>query len=322
MKRVVIYDTNAYRAYFFGKPLADVRKEAQAIRRAELGAGVFAIASPIVIWEMIAHLGDPTDTGFKNCTEGLTALAEHTRIPDAADGRICLTDFPEALVCRSFFHMAPANATANAQALSQLAVYVGQHAPDLNGAAELSNMKNFSSSMDTHENIWKANMAKLIKAFDPALAKAWAGGVRDKDVRKRLSDYFRSEGFKHSWAIAQLDDHARSLGLTLNSVDRERMAVDFKLHYETPFRMLVSLLITFQDPKVNLDRKKKPWANFIWDAALSFALGKLHSMESCPVHIITKDDDVIDAAKDAGCSDRVRNIEEHLAEIGYSSHAK
>ena len=104
------------------------------------------------------------------------------------------------------------------------------------------------------------------------MAKAWAGGTKDKDVRKRLSNYFRSEGFKHAWAVSQLDEHAKSLGITLSSSDRERMAVDFKLHYETPFRMLVSLLITFQDPNVNLDRKKKPWANFIWDAALSFAL--------------------------------------------------
>lgn len=316
MKRVVIYDTNAYRGHFFGKSLADVRTESEAIREAELNRGVFAVASPVVIWEMISHLADTEDAGYNNCTEGLVALARHTRIPGASDGAICLTDFPAALVSRSFFQMTPPNSTANAQALSQLAVYVERNAPGLTGSAETANIQSFSKAMETEESIWKANMARMIKAFDPALAKAWLGGSTDKDVRRKLTKYFKSAEFRRAWANDQLNTHARGLGLTLVDADRERMAADFEEHYETPFRMLVTLLQTFQGPGVNLDRKKKPWANFIWDSALSFALGKHHSMESCPVHIITGDDDLVKAALAAGCADRVRDIKAHLSEVG------
>jgi hypothetical protein len=77
-KRVVIWDTNAYRNFVGDYNVADARAKALQLRQREQAAGVFSLASPIVIWELAAHLADSTDPHYPNCLAALTCLAEHT----------------------------------------------------------------------------------------------------------------------------------------------------------------------------------------------------------------------------------------------------
>jgi hypothetical protein len=86
-KRVVIWDTNAYRNFVGDYNVADARAKALQLRQREQAAGVFSLASPIVIWELAAHLADSTDPHYPNCLAALTCLAEHTWARNDPPGR-------------------------------------------------------------------------------------------------------------------------------------------------------------------------------------------------------------------------------------------
>jgi hypothetical protein len=77
-RQIVIFDTNAYRELTFGLSLNDARNKSFQLRQLEVNSGHFALANPVVIWELVAHLADPTDPAYANCLSGMVALAEHT----------------------------------------------------------------------------------------------------------------------------------------------------------------------------------------------------------------------------------------------------
>src|SRR5260370_37431885 len=76
MKRVIIFDTNAYRVLTAKTSLADCRAKAVRLRQAEQAMGVLVLASPTVIWELIAHLDDPHDLAREHSLNTLVAPGE------------------------------------------------------------------------------------------------------------------------------------------------------------------------------------------------------------------------------------------------------
>jgi hypothetical protein len=61
-KRVVTFDTNAYRNLN--------RNKVRDLRQRERETGVFALANPIVIQELAAHLVNERDDDYRHCVSG------------------------------------------------------------------------------------------------------------------------------------------------------------------------------------------------------------------------------------------------------------
>jgi len=66
-KRLIIWDTNAYRNFVGSDTVADARAKALHLRKCEQASGVLALASPIVIWELPAHVADSSDPHVRPC---------------------------------------------------------------------------------------------------------------------------------------------------------------------------------------------------------------------------------------------------------------
>jgi hypothetical protein len=300
INRIYVFDTNAYREGFFFRSRRGIHRRVQRIRTAEASKGIRPLASPIVIWEMIAHVAEPTSRGYRNCVEGITALVAHTRVQDVPNSPIALTAFPEALICSAFFNMRPPIPATNAESLNQLAYYVYLNAPKLNNADAQRGFRAWEAKMVKHENDWKNDVRALIAAFDPSLVKPLIGGTTDKDVRRRIAKYFQSQGFQDGWAGSEIDKYAALLAITVSPTDHTRYAADFKASFGAPFRMLVAHLLAFMDPDINLEREVRPWPNFIWDYQLSFLIGNGQSINGLPVYLVTGDKGIAKAALAAG----------------------
>ncbi len=103
-KRVIIFDTNAYRVLAHGMTLNDARVKALQLRRCEQSAGVFIVASPVTVWELITHLADPADPALPHCLNALVMLGEHALSPGASKRRdFSFRRFCESTVCRELF---------------------------------------------------------------------------------------------------------------------------------------------------------------------------------------------------------------------------
>ena len=316
--RVVIFDTNAYRNFVGGLNVADARIKALRLRQLEQAAGVFSLASPIVIWELAAHLADPTDPHYPDCLAALTCLAEHTWARKDPPGGVCVFADPASTVCRELFHAVPPLAGQNVQNLSLLAAHVKKHAPDMSDPKALHNFKSFSAAMEKAENDWIKDMKGVLKQCSPEIAKQWIGGADDKATRAKLRKFFGSEKFLVAWAGVTVIRHAALVNATLSPDDFKEKTQAVRDIFPTPFHLMATLLQKFPQPNpIKIDHPKKKRGNYIWDCAICFSIGTQHAIDDAKMYLVTADTDIIDAASKGGCSDRVLSLKDHLASVGF-----
>ncbi len=317
-KKTVIFDTNAYRNLTHDLPLADSRSKALHLRQLEQKAENFALASPIVIWELIAHLGDANDPAYHHCLNALVALAEHTWSPFDPNAGVCLFADAASTVCRELFRAVPPIATQNIQNLSKLAAYVKNHAPNLTLPAALTNLKVFSAELAKSEKQWLTDMQKILTDCDPKIARPWVGGKNDKEVRRKLCSYFASRAFMDAWAAITVVRHANALRIKLTSAELTEKTKIIQDVFPVPFHLMSALLQKFPTPQpMNLSSRKKKWANFLCDAAICFSFGGFHQVGSAPMFLVTGDNAIKKAATAAGCPDRVVELPIYLKSVGF-----
>ncbi len=317
-KKIIIFDTNAYRNLAFGLSLADSRIKALQLRQLEQKAGNFALASPIVIWELIGHLGNTSDPAYHYCLNALVTLAEHTWSPFDPNAGVCLFADAASTVCRELFRAVPPIAAQNVQNLSKLAAYVKNHAPNLTLPAALTNFKVFSMELAKLETQWLTDMQKILTDCDPTIAKPWVGGKDDRDVRRRLRSYFASQAFMDAWAAITVVRHANILGVKLTPAGLTEKAKIIRDVFPVPFHLMSALLQKFPTPKpMNLSSPKKNRENFICDAAICFSIGGFHQVGSAPMFLVTADKAIKAAATTARCPERVVALPDYLTSVGF-----
>ena len=236
-KKVIIFDTNAYRHLTCDFSLADSRSIALRLRQLEQKAGNFALASPIVIWELVGHLGDTNDPAYNYCLNALVVLAEHTWSPIDSQAGVCLFADAASTVCRELFRVVPPTAVQNIQNLSKLAAYVRHNAPNLTLPAALTNLKVFSMELARMETQWLTDMQNNLTDYDPKIAKAWVGGKNDKDVRRKLRSYFGSHSFMDAWATITVVRHAKMLGVKLTREELSEKTRIIRTVFPVPFHL-------------------------------------------------------------------------------------
>jgi hypothetical protein len=317
-KRVVIWDTNACRNFVGGDSVADARAKALLLRQREQSAGVFSLASPIVIWELAAHVADSTDPHYSVCLAALTALAEQTWARNDPPGGVCVFADPASLICRELFHAVPPLAQKNVQHISLLAAHAKLHAPDMSDTVAQQNFKSFSIAMENEENKWIQDMLGVINECSPEIAKKWIGGVDGKDTQAKLRKYFGSEQFMAAWAGVTVMKHAALVNAKLSPEDFKQKVNAVRDIFPTPFRLMSTLLQKFPLPNpIKIDHPKKKRGNYVWDCAVCFSIGAKHEIGDAKMYLVTADKNIIDAAKDAGCSDRVLSLADYLKSVGF-----
>ena len=204
-KKIIIFDTNGYRELTNGLRLGEIKANSLRLRECEHKAGIFALANPIVIWELIAHLANVNDPAYDHCLNALVALAEHTGNPNNSNGGLCLFEDPESTVCRELFGVVPQVAQKFVQDLSQLATYVKLKAPTITDPVALGNFRGFSTAMDSREKEWRRDMEEVLNKCNPNAAKVWfcdaINQISDKDILANLRDFFLARSL---WTLGLL----------------------------------------------------------------------------------------------------------------------
>lgn len=316
--KIIVFDTNAYRVLTYGLSLEESRSKTLLLRQAEQKAGIFALANPFVIWELVGHLGDKSDPAYHYCLNALVSLGDHTWSPFIEKGGICLFADAESTVCLELFGTVPPGAAINVENLSKLAAHVRKHAPDLSQPEAINNLKVFSDELAKKETDWLAEMQKVLNDCDPKLAQEWVGGNTDKDVRKKLRDYFVSQSFMDAWAAVTVIRHADMVGIKLTNKEIIEKSEVVKKVFPVPFHLMSALLNKFPSPRpMNLTSAKQKRQNFMWDAAICFSIGEFHEIDGAPMLLVTGDKAIKKASIDAQCSNLVVTLEDYLKNVGF-----
>jgi hypothetical protein len=245
-------------------------------------------------------------------------LAEQAWARKDPPGGVCVFADPASLVCRELFQVVPPLAQQNVSNLSLLAAHAKLHAPDMSDLIAQQNFKSFASAMKAEETKWIQDMLAVIKECSPEIAKQWIGGVNDKETQAKLRKYFGSEPFMNAWAGVTVMRHAALVNAKLSPEEFVQKVKAVRDFFPTPFRLMSTLLQKFPLPNpIKIDHPKKSRGNYIWDCAICFSIGSKHKIDGAKMYLVTADGNIIDAAKDSGCSDRVLALDDYLKSVRF-----
>jgi hypothetical protein len=318
-KRIVIFDTNAYRYFAPSGTLPEACAKAVRLRQCEQAASVLVLASPTVVWELIAHLADPTDRYYNQCLKSLVMLGEHAVDPAKPTGGISLISDAESAVCRELFRLVPTVNEQGIRSLGSLVKHVGKYAPDLTDPKARENIQKIASHVYAFEKDWLNIMQPVLQHCDPKVAKQFFGDIPERELRKSMADFFVSQIFANMWASFTVQMYATKVGYTINSDEDLKQKAQLVLAgFPVPFHLMSALLQKIaMDPNFNLSNPDKKRWNFVWDSQLTFSIGSSHTIAGVPLFFVTSDAEILAAAKSANCGEQVIALREHLKSVGF-----
>jgi len=317
-RRIVIFDTNAYRTIAGRQAAPQMRLKGQRLRVSERSNGNLPLAQPVVIWELLSHLADPTDEHFAACLASVVVLGEHCR-----DETSCtISQFADAqlTVCRELFGIVPALELERMHQLQQHADHICRNAPEISNPQIDMNLKVFAGEMQRREREWTVSMQEIMSDLDPRLAGDWLSKLDASNARRQIIQFFGSDSFMDAWATVTVLTHATLAGVTLSPSELVDKAHEVRRVFPVPFKLLSSLMQKFvANPDINPSSPKKKWWNFIWDFSICFCIGPEHAVSSASVRLVTSDAAVVAAARSADCPlGTVVALADHLHDIGFT----
>ena len=122
-----------------------------------------------------------------------------------------------------------------------------------------------------------------------------------------------------AWASVTVLRHASMVNESLSEEELRKKIDIVKNVFSVPFHLTSSLLqkiATLNQIDTNSSRRKH-W-NFVWDFYITFSIGKYHFIEDADICLVTGDMDILGAATEANCADKVISLNEYLKSVDFS----
>lgn len=303
--RIAIFDTNAYRVLSYDLSLTETKDKTARIIECERNEHVLSLANPYVIWELLAHLADENDSAYEQCLNALVALSEHSS-SDEDNGALRLFADTGSTICLELFGQHLPSLEQTSLQLSQIALYVKNHAPVLPDPTIQNNIHVFSKEMDTIEKNWVCEMEKSMIEISKAT----------NDGKQHL---FNNNTIENLAATLIINDCASALNISLDNNQLKEKISLLKKTFPVSIKLLIKLIEKFKAQNFVISNPKKKRWNFIWDFKLSFAIGDYHNIDGIDIFFITGDKEIKAAADEAGCGNRVLSLDEYLVSINYQT---
>jgi hypothetical protein len=315
-KRCVIFDTNAYRVLTYDLSLEGARAKAVELRQLERQRGSLALAHPIVAWELVYHLVDPSDPAYNRCLNALAALAEHTESADDSDPGICFIADAACSICQDIFDQIPQRHLSFIEHLRQLATSVAKEAPNFSAERIKEDIGELAAWMESEEQSWLSGMEDVRNRLSPATTRDVFGGGSDADSLRKACAFFQSPRFFELWSEHLVEVHAGMVNIApLTQGELTLKAQRIRENFPAAFHITSALLQKLAtNPSLNFQKPKN--RNLFWDTLISFSIGPGVLEEDGSVCFVTSDKALVLAAKEAGYSNRVLSLADYLANVG------
>ena len=319
LKKMIIFDTNAYRILTSDLSLEDSRVKAIKLREREKNTGYSVLAHPIVIWELLSHLTDSGNPGYSRCLNALVALGEHASSRNRTDGGINMIADALSTVCRELFGRLPPGYEQGLQNLGSLVTYITKNAPNISDATALQNIQRLGLGMEAKEKAWVNGMKSILSHFSPEVIREVLeiGAAADSEALQKVRAYFAGEAFFKSWSDYVVISNALDVGIsnmTPQEIDTKSKIV--RQLFPVPFKLMSAILQKLAQPSpANVASKGAKRWNFVWDSMITFSIGP-GTIDDAPVYFITGDREIITAAQAAGYAELVLTLDDYLKSIG------
>lgn len=314
-KEIVIFDTNAYRHFTSGKSFEQVKTDTKKMLELEQENNLLSIINPIVLYELLAHLADPTDSAYDKCMKAVNALYLHNSYENEFRS---LVD-PEVILCKAFFDQ-------TIKSREETVTVIGQIASEFSSiptVATTNKYKEILEKIRDHVYQTEINFAtdfqSAIKHLDPKTMN-WQLFANEPPKREKFIAYLRSETFPVHIGVAMM---MRIYLLIVEhgllkfdpSINLVPLAKDFAQQYNATIELYKEVYMRLIGSDYNLFDDSR--TNFVWDIHLMLSVGDQKISEN-QINFVTHDKAMLRAADVAGHRYKILTLKEYLEYIKFT----
>jgi hypothetical protein len=313
MNQAIIFDTNAYRNLTVNKSFDECKKIMEKIVAQEAINNNLSFLSPIVLIELAAHLNDVNDKAYHNCKNAYALCYLHCKETDSENFRMIHDG--ESHLAKVLFNYEDTVVLNKLIAYGQLAYRTYTDFSENN----IESFRKYFQEMNTYvefiEAQFVADMHKyVVKELNPD-ATDWHPLKGDKLRRKKLLQEIKSDKPIDYFALAQVVKAADIAKINLDDHDLFELTDRVKSTFPAPLYLYKNIFNKIVESGVDLTNPRRKRWNWIWDIQILFSISDI-SMASKDTLLVTCDSEVINAANDAGLSNKIMPLKDYLLSIG------
>lgn len=308
----IIFDTNAYRDFTYGKSYNEVVENTERLIDIENNQDIEAYMYPVVLLELYKHLAHPNDCAYENCKQSVVAAYLHTKFQDSDDFRILMDS--ESLLVKLLFN-------CKREDPEQMWNIVGTHAYQIYADpcerhldTFRPNFRLFAEFVDKIESRFVNDMSTIVSALNPS-AKDWHPLKEDDRKRTQILNYLKSDKSLLLFAEAQVYKACQLVKKDPESIDIHKYAERVKELFLTPLILYREIIKKIVISGCDLTRRNR--GNWIWDIQILFGVGK-GTLNNKRLILVTTDGEMLDAAKRARLEDKVLRLKDYLDSVGFN----
>lgn len=315
---VRVFDTNSYRRLAHNASPEEAVQRATDLVAAERRNHIQAIASPVVLLELLAHLGDPVDPSYTNCKAAVCAVERHCRMPfDVGGTHIALAPSTDLQLCISLAGEWPEVLVRNDDLIRAIVLRVSEDPSeealeefreDLQEVAVLA--------AETERTFSEGTKRYLMENVEESARQLGFDGER-ATLRRAFLDYLDTPQAFEQTAEAHvlraqdslsLEDTPEVLGEKARFV-ADGFAVGIRLYLQLVRKIVES----------NWDLTQGKGANLLWDMQVAFLIGRDHTFAGRPCAVVTGDRAIIAAAAAARLRDTILDYGDYRSQLAGGS---
>ena len=304
---IVVFDTNVYLDLTRDLDCRAVECLALRLWERERLRGGLALACPAVMWELLAHLCDPSDPCRDASVKAVTLLAVHCQTLEESTGLNVAASF-EGEICRVIFHKEIDGLEDLILRLGQICKLVaylylktGNESLAASGC-NTGSIETLSTMMAHEEERFKEMFRSDVLTVDPKGRGKRITEVANHAIRDVLKD-IRSDSMLVNLALKLVFGMAGALGEQLGDQQAWNYALQVRTLFPVPLEILRELWERVVTNEFDIDHPKKQRGNFHWDINIAAVVSGVIAGES--VLLVTSDQAMIRACARAGCGDNV-----------------
>ncbi len=305
---VVVMDTNAYRRLGCDRSAEAARQKGAGLARHSARLGAQAIAHPLVIMELLAHLADCDDPKWNDCHAAVIVAWEHCAANDDGTRRLGLLPDSDSLLCGALYGQRLDDEHLIMQELATACAA----AATLDVSTVRDNAARFSrwaKNVRAVEDAFANDTRDLLLTRYPAII---SGGVvigRAAEMRRRALRELDAPEFLSDAAAGYVGKARWRLNLPLDEEAIRARVPEVLCRFPLPLYVYREFLKqVVRDDEVDVKAPKH--RNTVWDIHIAFAVGDYTTMGH-RVRLVTNDRLVLAAAEAADATNRVSRFEDY-----------
>lgn len=311
---IVIFDTNAYRNLTLDRDFSELEKDVEQFKLIEQAERISALMHPIVIKELLYHVGGKRDGMHEKAIKALKAMFHHC---GNTEHFLILADF-DLQLSNFFYKVVDSNRERVDRQLGEIVSALAIHSTEHVLQKYQFNLKQIREQIQETETFFKNQLKIFIRNIDPD-SEDWTVFQNDEVKRRKAIAYFTSSKIEYEIAcgyITLLHDNLLSKGLISPDTPEQlhKKTLAFIEIFQAPIKLYKEVLKKFIQPNMNFETKSRE--NFVWDIHLMFTVGDLIvSATNSKIYLVTSDNEMQNAAKLSGSLAKVFNYEEYIEYI-------